>query len=50
MLEESPGEREGYLILYIEDTNRFALAYPGPDERPVECGIYGRILDAFAGT
>jgi hypothetical protein len=51
VLEERPDTRDGYKIIYDEETNMFGLASPGwdTDPHPSVDGFYGDFWSAFKG-
>jgi hypothetical protein len=48
VLEEHPGSRDGYLIVFDEQSGKFGLADWGTDE-PVFLGFHGSFLNTLAG-
>ncbi len=46
VLEETPGDRDGYKIVYGEEAGMFGLAVPG-SPRDVFLGYYGSFLDTY---
>lgn len=46
VLEESPESRDGYKIVFSEQTGMYGLAVPGT-ERDVFIGFYGTFLETY---
>ena len=49
VLEESPGARDGYGIVYDAADDRFGLAYGDGAGPPIVSGFYRCFLSAFDG-
>ncbi len=48
VLEETPGTRGGYLIVYNEEEREFGLAVWG-DDLPIFIGCYGTFISTLVG-
>lgn len=48
VLEETPGDRDGYKIVFGEEAGMFGLAVSG-SPRDVFIGYYGSFLDTYRG-
>ena len=49
VLEETPGSRDGYVILFDEGNGRFGLGGFGEDGRVVFLGYHGSFWSTFHG-
>ncbi len=47
VLEERPDTKDGYKIVFDEDSNEFGLATKGHDTRAVVIGFYGTFVQAL---
>jgi hypothetical protein len=49
VLEETPGKRDGYLILYNHEMSQFGLGAWGEGDEIVFLGYHGKFWSTFEG-